>query len=416
MCLASAWAAPALADDGLTLDQAVQLAVTRNERAAVTDLNVVVSEAAVMKSRAAFLPGLAATSNGALAPADSAPTATARAGLQFSQPIIAAPAWPLYSQALHGLDAQRAKTLDDKRQLAFDAAKAYLAVLLADQVAQAAQRKLDAAKANLAATDAQVKAQLVSSNDVTRAQVDLGDSERELANDQGNLDAAYVNLALLLNAKASAPLGTPAALLAASEKPLPAVETLVESSVARRPDLVAQKATALGAHDLALEPKLRWVPTLVAQANGTTLTNPSPSVHAVDGTLSLVASWTLFDGLSREADMQSRGAQAEIADLDTTALVRQIDAQVRTAAAQIAAAQKSVGAAQSAMEASRKSANETGILYRQGLARAIELVDANEQRFLAEVNHATARFALANAYIALLQAMGFGPLDTAEAP
>ena len=63
------------------------------------------------------------------------------------------------------------------------------------------------------------------------------------------------------------------------------------------------------------------------------------------------------------------------------------------------------------MDAARKSASETAILYKQGLAKAIELVDANEQRFLAEVNHAEAQFSLANAYLALLQAMGRGPLE-----
>jgi outer membrane protein TolC len=61
--------------------------------------------------------------------------------------------------------------------------------------------------------------------------------------------------------------------------------------------------------------------------------------------------------------------------------------------------------------ASRKSADETAILYHQGLAKAIELVDANEQRFLAEVTYAEAEFSLASAYFALLQAMGRGPLD-----
>ena len=59
------------------------------------------------------------------------------------------------------------------------------------------------------------------------------------------------------------------------------------------------------------------------------------------------------------------------------------------------------------MTAARKSADETAILYRQGLAKAIELVDANEQRFLAEVNFAEAEFSVANAYLAL--APGDGP-------
>src|SRR5580704_9563359 len=40
----------------LTLDQAVQLTLSRNERARISDLNVVVANAAVQKAFTAFLP------------------------------------------------------------------------------------------------------------------------------------------------------------------------------------------------------------------------------------------------------------------------------------------------------------------------------------------------------------------------
>jgi outer membrane protein TolC len=104
-----------------------------------------------------------------------------------------------------------------------------------------------------------------------------------------------------------------------------------------------------------------------------------------------------------------------VADLNADALARTIDAQVRSAALQLVASQQALVSAQAAMDAARKSSEETAILYRQGLAKAIELVDANEQRFLAEVNYAEAQFSLATVYLALLQAMGRGPLDV-EAP
>ena len=68
----------------------------------------------------------------------------------------------------------------------------------------------------------------------------------------------------------------------------------------------------------------------------------------------------------------------------------------------------------SAMDASRKSATETAVLYKQGLAKAIELIDANDQRFVAEVNYAEAEFTVANAYLALRQAMGLDPLGTEQ--
>jgi outer membrane protein TolC len=204
----------------------------------------------------------------------------------------------------------------------------------------------------------------------------------------------------------------PEALLSASaRKPLPA-DTLVAAGLRRRPDLVARRAQVEAALDFAREPRYRWFPTLAAQATMNAASSGTPSGHDVDASLSLNAAWTLFDAGVRTADERTRTAQADIAVLERQALVRTIDTQVRAAAAQLVASQQALVAAQNALAASRKSADETAILYHQGLARAIELVDANEQRFNAEVNHAEAQFAVASAYLALLQAVGASPLET----
>ena len=66
----------------------------------------------------AFLPALQASGNDTYGPFDKDPKNSARAALTISQPIIAPSAWPLYSQAKHALDAQKAQSIDDRRALA----------------------------------------------------------------------------------------------------------------------------------------------------------------------------------------------------------------------------------------------------------------------------------------------------------
>jgi outer membrane protein TolC len=393
---------------GLRLEDAIQLALTRNERAQIAELNVVIADAGVARARAAFLPVLSARGDDTLHPRNT-PLDTAKGTLTLTQSLIEPTAWPLYDQARHELAGQRAQSTDDRRQVAFDAAKAFIAVLLADQVLQAAQRKLDTARADLADTDAQAKAQLVSSNDVTRARIGLASSERELASDQGNLDAAYIQLALVVKARIAPGLVVPTALLDAGVQPVPPADALVARSLARRPDLAARKQLALAAHDFAREPRMRWFPTLDLEGQ---FTASSQADHGnyVTGTVALNASWTIFDAGARSADARSRDAQAAIADLTADNLIRTVDAQVRTAAAALVSAQLALAAAQGAVDAARKSADETAILYHQQLAKAIELLDANEQRFAAEVNFAEAQFSVASAYLALRQAMGLDPL------
>lgn len=401
---ASSSAAPSASP--LKLEDAIQLALRRNERAQIAELDVVVAEAAVTRARAAFLPVVAANGNDTLhLHGDSN---TAQAQLSLNQPLISPPSWPLYSQAKHQLAGQRAQSIDDKRQIAFDTATAFINVLLREEVLKAAQRKLDTARADLADTDAQVKAQLVSSNDVTRAQIGLSSSVREVASDQGTVDDAYVQLGLLLNQRIAGGLEIPAGLLATSVKPLPAIDALVATSLQQRPDLVARKEAALAAHDFAREPRMRWFPTL--GLNGQLSATTVGAGDHVDGSIGLAASWTLFDAGVRTADARSRDAQAEISDLTTLNLIRTIDAQVRSQALSLVAAQQALIAANDAMTAARKSADETAILYHQQLAKAIELLDANEQRFEAEVNYAVAQFSVANAYLALRQAMGLDPI------
>jgi outer membrane protein TolC len=71
--------------------------------------------------------------------------------------------------------------------------------------------------------------------------------------------------------------------------------------------------------------------------------------------------------------------------------------------------------ADAAADAAQRNSDETDILYRQGLARAIEVTDANQKRFDAELNREGARLTMEQAYLDLRNALGFGPLDANEA-
>jgi outer membrane protein TolC len=397
--------------NGLKLEDAVHLALTRNERTVIADLNVKIVEAGVSKARAAFLPILSADGNNTLKPFDKSPVDVATARLTVSQPVLVPSAFPLYSEAKENLASQVAQTIEDKRQLTFDAAKAFFNVLLAEKVLEAAHRKLDTAKADLLDTTAQMQAQLVSSNDVTRAQISLSGSVREVAADQGALDAAYLQLAFVVNTPVSPGLTAPTALLEASERPLPPIDKLVAASLAHRPDLVARKHAAIAAHDFAREPHMRFYPTVGVSAQGTATTNAGTG-HDIDAQLAITASWEIWDAGVRDADARSRDASASIADLTRNTLERSIEVQVRTAVVQLASAQQALAAARDAQVASAKSADETAILYHQGLAKAIELLDANDQRFVADVNFAAAQDTVATAYLALRQAMGLDPIGT----
>jgi outer membrane protein TolC len=131
-----------------------------------------------------------------------------------------------------------------------------------------------------------------------------------------------------------------------------------------------------------------------------------------DELLSATLNWSIYDQGIRYADKHSRDAQAEIADLTLQQLLRSVDEQVRSTTALLVAAQAAFRVAQDTVNSARQSVDETAILYRQGLAKAIELVDANDKRFTAEIDYASAEFGMAQAYLNLRQALGLDPLGT----
>jgi outer membrane protein TolC len=398
----------------LTFDQAVQFTLSRNERVKISDLTVDVADANVEKAFTAFLPVLTSQATGTQhAAVLKPPSNSGTALLTLSQPLLNASAFPLYAQARRLLDAQKSQNVDDKRLLGYSAASAFFAVLNAQDIVAAAQRQLDTARANLTDTQARAKAQLRSSNDVTRAQVDLTGSEREVEIDKGILDNALVQLALTIYAPIPEKLEPPGPTLGAAEKGVGGVDPLVKFAVAHRPDVQVSKFQAAAAHDFASEPMLRLVPTLGVQGQvvGTTADSPLTGRHD-DETLSATATWTLYDAGVRYADKHSRDAQAGIADLNYQFLLRSVDAQVRSAAALLAAAQAAFHLADDAAKFARQNVDETSILYGQGLATALELVTANDSRFAAEVNYATAQYAMAQAYLGLRQSLGLDVLGT----
>jgi len=408
----------------LRIEDAVNLALSRNERAKIADLNVTVSEAALARARTAFFPSVLVNGSFTTRPDDvvdpkktpspilGANNSNANLATALNQPLLNASSIVLYAQARQQLMGQVAQSQDDKRLLAFDAARAFFSALTADAVLSAANTRLTTAQANLADTQARVDAKMVSTNDATRAQIDLANAQHEVENDKGNVAISYIGLAYTINAPIPTKLVTPTALLAMGRAPVPNENELLRIAIATRPDLASKRHLALAAHDFAREPLLRLIPVIALTGSFTLSTDETLVGHGFYNTETLGAtlSWPLFDAGVRYADKRSRDAQATIADLTTDTLIRTVDEQVRSSVAALQASQAALEAAQRARDAAKQSADETAILYKQGLAKAIELVDANDSRFLADVSYATAEYSVALAYLALRQALGLDPI------
>jgi len=419
--VAAAGLAPAATASGLDLGTAVQLATTRNERAGQAVANREAADARLDRARAFFFPEL--TANGAYTRRAFETTRTvdgerftiqsrnAFAGnLTASMLLFDARSIPLYRQTLHETRAARHTATDDLRLLGFEAADAFLATIGREQVMTAAERRTEYASGALQDARVRFDAGLAGANDVSRAELELASAQRALADARGASTTSLLELGYLLDSPVQPPLESPETLLADAAAPLADDSLLVEQARARRPDLAAQREHSTAVRLAAQEPLARAIPNFNFVATTRRTNERGLSGRATDWSLGVNASWALYDGGERYADRTERRALSRAANFELRARERETSLQVTRARVALAQAQEALAATSTAVVAARKNALENTELYRQGLARALELADANVRLFEAEVALAGERFALGRAFLDLRAALGLDPL------
>jgi len=404
----------------LTLDEAIGLAVTRNERALASGERLEAAEARVSKARAFFFPDVQAAGNYTRRPYERTSTVGGQeivvskrdafsTSITARQVLFDSRALPLWRQARSDRDAARLEAAEERRLVAFEAAAAFLRTLGAAQVAEAAERRVDLARTNLEDARARFEAQITSSNDVTRAELELATAEREATRAHNDEETSRLSLANLLVSPVPATLAAPETLLANADRERPAEEELVERARERRLDVAAEKKRAEALRFWAKEPMNRFFPSLVARADGRWTNEGGLSARNTTWTYGLDLSWSLFDSATRFADRRERSANARAADLNAQARERAVELEVKTALASLDNARAAVRQAAVALEAARRNASETTTLYREGLANALAVADASQSLFEADVALTNERYGLGAAVLDTYAALGLGP-------
>jgi len=413
-------AAPARGQ-GLSLERAVALASERNEVVLAAKERSDAAGARVGRARGAFLPSLSIegdyTHRGeetVRQVGDDEVTIQGRDALLgqaiVRQPLFDARLFPLYKVAGYERDAARYVALDTRRRIGFAAADAFLVALSQDQVLEAANRRLELASNTLSDARARFAAQIVSSNDVTRAELELASAERELALARGEQESAYLELASIMNAPIDPPLIAPDYMLATAAEPPGEPVNLIAAARERRLDVGANRLTAQAAHAAAKEPLMRLIPRfdLHGELDQTNVAGLSGDESEWFGRVELT--WPLFDGGQREAERAERSALADAADYEVQSQERQIDLEVRRALVELESEQASIRQAKVAADVGQRNARESTELYRQGLASALEAADANVRLFEAEVALARAGYGVTRAWLGLRAALGLDAL------
>jgi outer membrane protein TolC len=401
----------------LTVEEAIRLALLRNERVKIAEERLTVAEARVAKARAFFFPDLTLSGrygrrNDGGTISVGGQTFTSRdpnvrvATASVNMPLFDARAFPLYRQAKLEHKAAHLNELEERRLLAFEVADAFLRTLSVQQVQSSAERRLALARRTVEDTQARFEAKLVSVNDLTRAELELATAEREATLAQGETQLFQLQLGYLIDSRIDGSLMNPEALLNPPEPSDP--DRLMTEARIRRLDLAADEARIDALEVFAQEPSRRIIPILGfnSQVQETFEAGPDDRTWFVG----LNLTWLLYDGGERRADRAERKANARVADLELNAAKRQVDLDVRKALISIQNDHAVAQQAQVAVDVGRQNAEEVAVLYRQGLASALEVADANVRLFEAEVALARARYGLGLSLLSLRAALGLDPL------
>lgn len=398
----------------LTLETALERALAGHERAAIAAETSRAARARVGQAWSVLLPSLRLDlGRGEHAGSDSRVSGSSqydgwelRAGAD--QTLFDAQALPLVGQARHAKRAAERDEQAERLALSHETASAFLDATSLRQVARAAEERLALARRSLEEIRARHQEGLVGSNDLTRAELEQANAEREWVRARGNAHGGLLRLSALTGPLETDSLAPPAQLLEQSATPAGPVE--LEAALRLRPDLDAARERRLAARAASWEPWTRWVPDV--GVNLDSWTDEDEDYDGLDAHWSwgVNLGWSLFDGGLRLAQAAERKADARAAELRSRWLERQAGVEVELARTALENAQAGLVRAEAALAAARRNSVESTELYRQGLVRALEVTDAAVQLFEAEVERTRAQVGQALAWLELRAAQGLAPL------
>ena len=409
-------------DNVLTLDAAIRRALERNEQSLAADQSYAASDARVARARAYFLPQINASGVYTRRPfqvvRDFQGTQIAiqrynslQGSLNLNLILFDAQSIPGYRSARSERAAQMFASAEAKRQLAFEVSNAYLATLGVDQVLVAAEHRYEYAQQALEAARARYKGGLVGVNDVTRAELEFATAEMGVTQVNGQLQTTYLQLGYLLDDAdiLERKLEVPEFLLKAADQVALSADLMIPQAQTRRLDLNSLRWRADSQHALAISPTLKWFPALSLTGQYRYTNESGLTGRATNWNVGATLTWALFDGFARGAEYGERKALAKLADLDIQAGLRLVDLQVKEAQVSLENQRAALKQAAVAHDVAQRNATEIAELYRQGLASALEVADANVRMFEAEVTLVRERYGLALSYLNFEAALGLDP-------
>jgi outer membrane protein TolC len=326
------------------------------------------------------------------------------AQVELRQALLVPTLWAAIKAATQAERLSQLSTEFQRREILFAVAQAFYGAAASQAALTAQQRLLELNQAREKDTLARFEAGTVTRVAVLRAQLDRTRAEQDLLRSRNALAAAKLALATLLQREPNFELAPP------PEPVLPATqEGMAEAALEQRPDVAAAREGEALANTQRRGVWLSFLPTLGLSAAYRWSNAGGFTGQNTTWLVSLGASWTIWDGGLREANLREQSARVAEAEAQRLAAEARTREEVARYQLELESALANRAKAQEAVELARESQRLTDISFRAGVATYLEVADTNTALTSAEVGFVAERLSAALAALRLLKAVGTFP-------
>jgi outer membrane protein TolC len=423
LCLAQvAWAEDDRPLRALTLEQALAELDSQSPTLVQVRSQVADARALATQARVPLIPTVVATGgytrNSADARVDFAgtPLASLHPGALVIQPLgvwtvagtvrvplIIPNAWAEWSAAQRAADAVAATAESARLQLRASLAEAAWAAAAAEEIVAVSERAVAVAEEHQRSAARGVTAGTEAPLSVLKAETEVVKRQSDLAQARANRERSHLALGVLLGKT------DPVRVLLPSEpgsETAREVESLVAEALQSRPEITAQSAQIRAAQAQATAARLRWLPQISGSGTIFAADVPYPTGKKEGWRLTLDALWPLYDGGlafgkrdQAEAALVTARAAAESQRLGIVQEVQDTRRDVSVAKERLRLAEQQRDLATAAAASAKRT-------FEAGVASSLEVLDANDKLYQADVAMADARGRLGIARVALDRALG----------
>jgi outer membrane protein len=412
------WGATAAgAAPGLTLPEAMLLALQHNPALKAAGLTVETAEADLAKARARFLPkvNFAETYNFSDSPTqvfmnklnqrvftaqdfildnlnNPKPFGNFRSGIAMSQPLFqAGEAYLGYKQARLGREMAGALVLSSRQQLLFQVTQVYFDLQLAQERLRVVKQARETAAQHLKIAETRYQAGSVVQADVLSAQVHLARLTQEdlTAANQVKIGRSALGTVVGRREVGDRTLA-PAPREAAS--PPPRLEDLEKTAQEQRPDLKRLELAARVAQQEYAKARFNYLPRVHVVAEYDVDQRRLFGTHGDSYTVMAVMNFNLFNGLAdlaRVRESRAKEAQAREVKRDLEDRIRH---QVTESILNLKTAHERLQVARTAVVQARESLRLIRLRYQEGLTILVDLLTSEDALKNAELGEVAALF------------------------